>query len=309
MKAIQIVAFDLDGTLLDSDKNISERNIRALARCAEKGIYVVPTTGRPTDGVPKRIRELPGVRYAITTNGGAIVDLETGEQLMSCTLSPEKAVELLEITREFDVMADPYIGGRAVTEERCMARLHHYGLSEAMQTMVHDTRDVVSDVVEYVSQVGKGVEKINIFFADIADRAPLRCRLERESGIAITAAMVNNLELNDENATKGNGLMWFLGCLGFCGALLAFVLSFVPPSQISTGSNTVWFSVLIIGCVVVVGAPFVIYALRKPSWKDPQAAAEFAPFHWETQPVATAPVHTNTPERTAKPSETELHNK
>ena len=46
MKAIQIVAFDLDGTLLDSDKNISERNIRALARCAEKGIYVVPTTGR-----------------------------------------------------------------------------------------------------------------------------------------------------------------------------------------------------------------------------------------------------------------------
>ena len=49
---------------------------------------------------------------------------------------------------------------------------------------------------------------------------------------------------------KGNGLMWFLGCLGTCGALLAFVLSFVPPSQISTGSNTVWFSVLIIGCVV-----------------------------------------------------------
>lgn len=214
MKAIQIVAFDLDGTLLDSDKNISERNIRALARCAEKGIYVVPTTGRPTDGVPKRIRELPGVRYAITTNGGAIVDLETGEQLMSCTLSPEKAVELLEITREFDVMADPYIGGRAVTEERCMARLHHYGLSEAMQTMVHDTRDVVSDVVEYVSQVGKGVEKINIFFADIADRAPLRCRLERESGIAITTAMVNNLELNDENATKGNGLMWLADYLG-----------------------------------------------------------------------------------------------
>ena len=214
MKAIQIVAFDLDGTLLDSDKNISERNIRALARCAEKGIYVVPTTGRPTDGVPKRIRELPGVRYAITTTGGAIVDLETGEQLMACTLSPQKAVELLEITREFDVMADPYIGGRAVTEERCMAQLHHYGLSEAMQTMVHDTRDVVRDVVEYVRQSGKGVEKINIFFADIADRAPLRCRLEQESGIAITAAMVNNLELNDENATKGNGLMWLADYLG-----------------------------------------------------------------------------------------------
>ena len=71
--------------------------------------------------------------------------------------------------------------------------------------------------------------------------------------------------------------MWTIGTVGFCGALLAFILSFVPPSQISVGSNTVWFSVLIIGCVVVVGAPFVIYAMRKPSWKDPQAAADFAP--------------------------------
>ena len=37
----------------------------------------------------------------------------------------------------------------------------------------------------------------------------------------------------------GNGLMWLVGGLGFCGSLLAFVLSFIPPSQISTGSNTV----------------------------------------------------------------------
>ena len=78
---------------------------------------------------------------------------------------------------------------------------------------------------------------------------------------------------------KGNGLMWLLGVVGFCGSLLAFILSFVPPSQIATGSNKVWYSVLIIGCVVLVIVPFIIYAMRKPSWRDPQA--EFAPFHWE----------------------------
>ena len=78
---------------------------------------------------------------------------------------------------------------------------------------------------------------------------------------------------------KGNGLMWLLGVVGFCGSLLAFILSFVPPSQIATGSNKVWYSVLIIGCIVVVIVPFIIYAMRKPSWRDPNA--EFAPFHWE----------------------------
>ncbi len=82
---------------------------------------------------------------------------------------------------------------------------------------------------------------------------------------------------------KGNLLMWVLGLMGFCGALLAFVLSFVPPAQIATGSKTVWYSVLIIGCIVVVAIPLIIYAMRKPSWRDPKAAAEFAPFHNESR--------------------------
>lgn len=79
----------------------------------------------------------------------------------------------------------------------------------------------------------------------------------------------------------GNGLMWLVGGLGFSGSLLAFLLSFIPPSQISTGSNTVWYSVLIIGAMIVVIAPFIIFAAKKPSWIDPNAG--FEPFHWEEQ--------------------------
>ena len=92
---------------------------------------------------------------------------------------------------------------------------------------------------------------------------------------------------------SGNGLMWFIGGLGFCGSLLAFVLSFIPPSQISTGNNTVWFAVLIIGAIVVVAAPFIIYAAKKTSWVDPNTA--FEPFHWEVdkQVEGTAATATN----------------
>ena len=95
----------------------------------------------------------------------------------------------------------------------------------------------------------------------------------------------------------GNGLMWLVGGLGFCGSLLAFVLSFIPPSQISTGSNTVWFSVLIIGALVVVIAPFIIYASKKPSWVDPNST--FEPFHWEEQPAAQVAGKTATATATA----------
>ena len=80
---------------------------------------------------------------------------------------------------------------------------------------------------------------------------------------------------------KGNTMIWILGLVGFGGSLLAFVLSFIPPSQIQTGSNTVWYSVLVIGCLVMVIIPYIIYAKRKPSWRDP--STDFAPFHNETK--------------------------
>jgi amino acid transporter len=81
---------------------------------------------------------------------------------------------------------------------------------------------------------------------------------------------------------KGNGLMWLVSGVGFLGSLLAFVLSFIPPAQISVGSNAVWYAVLVIGCIVVAGAPFVIYAMRKPHWVDKDS--QFEPFHFEKQP-------------------------
>ncbi len=78
---------------------------------------------------------------------------------------------------------------------------------------------------------------------------------------------------------SGNILMWIVAGVGFLGSLLAFVLSFIPPGQIAVGSKTVWYSVLIIGCVVMVAIPLVIYSMRRPEWRDPSAA--FEPFHWE----------------------------
>ncbi len=79
--------------------------------------------------------------------------------------------------------------------------------------------------------------------------------------------------------SKGNGVMWIVSGVGFLGSLLAFVLSFIPPAQIAVGSNTVWYAVLVIGCIVVVLVPFIIYAMRKPEWIDKES--QFEPFHNE----------------------------
>ena len=78
---------------------------------------------------------------------------------------------------------------------------------------------------------------------------------------------------------------------------LSLLDTYVSNTVISTGSNTVWFSVLIIGALVVVIAPFIIYASKKPSWVDPNST--FEPFHWEEQPAAQVAGKTATATATA----------
>ncbi|MET4059303.1 putative glutamate/gamma-aminobutyrate antiporter [Arthrobacter sp. UYP6] len=75
--------------------------------------------------------------------------------------------------------------------------------------------------------------------------------------------------------------MWLIGGLGFLGSLVAFVFSFIPPDQISVGSPAVYVGILVGGAAIFVILPLVIYALRKPHWRDPES--RFEPFTWQIE--------------------------
>ncbi|MDT7858340.1 amino acid permease [Rubrivirga sp. S365] len=94
----------------------------------------------------------------------------------------------------------------------------------------------------------------------------------------------------------GKAGMWVFAGAGFLGSLLAFVLSFVPPSQVAVGSPTLYVGLLVLGTVVFVGLPFLIYKLRRPTWRAENS--DFEPFSWEKK-SATSPA---TPATAASPA-------
>ena len=81
----------------------------------------------------------------------------------------------------------------------------------------------------------------------------------------------------------GSAGMWIFGGGGLVGSLIAFVLSFVPPAQISVGSPTAYVAILIGGNVLFVIVPLVIYAIRKPHWQTAEGTADFEPFTWQKE--------------------------
>ena len=104
--------------------------------------------------------------------------------------------------------------------------------------------------------------------------------------VIIYAAFVR-LRRTEPNAKRGfkipggNFMKWVIGIVGIVGAILASILSFLPPSQINTGSPATYIIILIVGFLVLVSVPFIIFKCRKPSWRDPNT--DFYPFNWEIE--------------------------
>ncbi len=191
-----------------------EANRRALRTCAERGIWIVPCTGRLVSGIPGEILEL-GVRYAIAINGGVIEDLQEGRTLDRQLLDKETALAVMRLAmRHPDIMCDAYADGRGISEERYYDHLEQFGIPARTMQMIRQTRTKVPDMLEYISRPQTEVNKVNMYFADPRKRELLREQLKNFRDILVTSSVANNLEINGAGASKGPALARLAALLG-----------------------------------------------------------------------------------------------
>ena len=95
---IKAVLMDMDGTLLGkSQVAVSARNMKAVQKAIEKGVAVIPCTGRVYDMLPPQLLTQPGLRYFVTSHGARAYDSLTGESLFEDLIPGERASELMKM--------------------------------------------------------------------------------------------------------------------------------------------------------------------------------------------------------------------
>lgn len=223
MGAIRIVALDLDGTLLDSEKRLSEVNRDALARAAEKGVEIVPTTGRFFGMMPLAVRDLPFVRYAITINGAQVYDRETDTAIVRDEIPLDMALGVMEVLDRYDVIYDCYRQNWGWMTAALQEKAADYATNEHYLRMVREFRKPVPELKAHLRETAANgdVQKIMLFAAN-RERSAAIDRLRglsdeiaaRFPEIKVTASTWNNLELNIRTAHKGNALRRFAEHLG-----------------------------------------------------------------------------------------------
>ena len=220
MNDIRIIALDLDGTLLDSEKRLSERNRRALEAAAARGIHIVPTTGRFFGMMPQPVRDLPFVRYAITVNGAQVYDRETDTAIVREEIPLATALSIMETLDRHDVIYDCYRNNWGWMTAALQDKADGYATDAHYLKMVREFRRPVPELKAYLRETAAegDVQKIMLFSRlDAAPDALTDIAAEvtrRFPEIKVTSSTRNNLELNIASANKGQALRRFAAHLG-----------------------------------------------------------------------------------------------
>lgn len=214
MPDVRIVALDLDGTLLDSRKRLTPVCRDALARAADAGVEIVPTTGRFFGMMPEAVRDLPFVRYAITINGAEVFDRREDRAIVREEIPLATAIEIMKILDGHDVIYDCYRSDWGWMTASMQERAADYATDEHYLAMVRNFRRAVPELKAHLAETAAegDVQKIMLFSRRSPESAALALRQIADEvaaafpQISVTSSTRNNLELNIRSANKGNAL-------------------------------------------------------------------------------------------------------
>ena len=208
---IKLIAFDLDGTLLDDNKNIPAENLSALQAAAGKGILIVPASGRIYPFMPEPVRTQLSARYFITTNGGEVYDASAGKVLYSARIPLARALQVFDHMDTIDVLRDCYADNMRYTEASFAAKADEYFTDPLMNAMLHSyilkTRQDTDDLRTFAKKRNGPLQKLQMYFRDPEERLrQLRILPRLFPDLVISTSLPNNIEINSADATKGQAL-------------------------------------------------------------------------------------------------------
>lgn len=205
---IKLIALDMDGTTLQKDYvTITPRTEEALRAAIAKGIHVVPSTGRILGQLPESVIRIPGIHYAVTSNGAAVVNLETGEAISSNFIGAGSVTRIIRTLTRRGLFCEVYYKGYSYSNNRYLEKVAGIAdfPSDQLKFIQYKSKQV-DDVLAFTMAHAAEIEKINIPLLDEQTHRNLWQKFSQIHGVILTKAVAGNIEVNHRSANKGAGL-------------------------------------------------------------------------------------------------------
>ncbi len=212
--SIKCIALDLDGTVLVNSQ-LSERNRQALMEALSAGLQVVIASGRSFDTLPEDVVTLPGITYAITSNGASIYRVPTGERLHGVVLTAASVEAIVAATRSDPVVYEAFIEGKAYADAKYVQSPRRYGASPQAVAYIQSTRTLVPDMTGFLAEHQTELESLDVIVSGADLKQAVWQKLERTvPDIYITSSVPQLIEISHRDAGKHTGLAYIAKLLG-----------------------------------------------------------------------------------------------
>lgn len=227
---IQIVATDVDGTLLNAKHDLPQENLEVIKEIKKAGKHVIIATGRPPLELDNLLEQIGIPIPVICANGAVILDEEKKEIAKDCLSTNEvrSAINLLErngFYQEIYTSKGNFIKDfRDPKHENQMLKImletHPGDTLEGLIAYLNERVErgslhLVDDYEEFLTR--EDIEYYKIFGLNSDDDIIKRVWsvVEKELGLAATSSWLNNIEINTRTASKGNALLTYAKKMGY----------------------------------------------------------------------------------------------
>ncbi|MBC8591464.1 Cof-type HAD-IIB family hydrolase [Wansuia hejianensis] len=203
--SFKLIAIDMDGTLLNSQNEVSQRTRRAIEAASEKGVYVVLATGRILKSATNYSDDLNLYKPIIASNGALIVD-ENKNILYEKTMDKSIVEKIIELGTKnqiyYHLYSEDSFYSRVYVEE--IAQFYNtksMAKSEINFKLFKEPREIIEDkdlkIFKFIF-IDEDSDKLNRF----------RNELNTLGNLNICSSWSNNIEVMDREVSKGNSLRY-----------------------------------------------------------------------------------------------------
>ena len=149
----KLIAIDLDGTLLNSYGQISEKNRNALNKAKEHNAEIIIASGRTTDSVRNIANDIGAKSYIICGNGSLIYDLQKEEIIYDKFIDKKKALQIIEICEQNSIYYNIYTENMVITKTLNNNVLFYYQGNASKPDNKKTKINIVQDIYKYVEEL------------------------------------------------------------------------------------------------------------------------------------------------------------
>lgn len=144
----KLIALDMDGTLLNSDKQISAENKAAIAAAREKGVVVVLASGRPLNGMKPQLEELGMTTeddYVLSYNASLVQKVKSEEVIRSQIITGSDAKFIAKLAKELGVHVHAFSQEKGLITPQLNHYTDHESSITGMPITVIDFEELADD--------------------------------------------------------------------------------------------------------------------------------------------------------------------